>query len=432
MNEDDLFDLAHTLKELKGKLPYHINVIDLLGGANENANTKIFCKLLKYKESENYPILNSFLCLIKNKCANASFIIKNPHIESGKEYIDGLIEDTAKTYGIIIENKIHNAIDQYHQIEHYIEKVNKHGINYKNIYVIYLTRDGNKEIESYSLTPKAKKYLDVTEDDSGRFITLNYRDDILPWLKVEILPNCKIKEDCLRSAIEQYIDYLEGMFELRRSEESNTINRIMKEKLYQKLGITENSSLSEQYNKVATETSILEQLKQRIQQFQNKIVKDKIYAPFEKITKAFFQSGNTRTVEIKNAIEREAYLFIYYKEWGWYVHFEWVPLNINQLVNGNMYTLQLHTEGKLSSLKEKLLNDDEFLKVVKSINGCNIHINDRTNVLKKDYETNIPFINMTFEQQKDFLEGAYKEILPIIPIIDRLLEESASKQTSMI
>ena len=355
MNEDDLFDLAHTLKVLKEKLPYHINVIDLLGGANENANTKIFCKLLKYKDNKNYPILNSFLCLIKNKCANASFIIKNPHIESGKEYIDGLIEDTAKTYGIIIENKIHNAIDQYHQIENYIEKINKHGVSYKNIYVIYLTRDGNKEIRSYSLTSKAKKHLDVTEDDGGRFITLNYRDDILPWLKAEILPNCKIKEDCLRSAVEQYIDYLEGMFELRRSKESNTINRIMKEKIYQKLGITENSSLSKQYNKVATETNALEQLKQRMQQFQEKIVKDKIYTPFEEITKAFFQSGNTRTVEIKNAIERGEYLFIHYKEWGWYVHFEWVPLNINQLVNGNTYTLQLHTEGETLFFKRKIV-----------------------------------------------------------------------------
>ncbi len=433
MSEHDIFELTQTLKKLKEKLPYHINVIDALGGANENANTKIFCKLLKYKTDENYPILNSFVSLIRNKCPSASFVIKDPHIEFGKEYIDGLIEDKTKAYGVIIENKIHNAKDQYRQIERYINTVNQHGVAYKNIYVVYLTRDNNKEIESYSLTSIAKEHLSIMGNDNGRFIPLNYRDDILPWLKTEILPNCKIKEDCLRSAIEQYIDYLEGIFELRKSKESNEINRIMKEQLYQKLGITENSSLSEQYNKVAAETSLLEQLKQRMLQIQEGIkgiIINKICAHFEEITKVFFQSGNMRKVHIKNAIEEGKYFFIHYEEWGWNVHFEWHPLNINKLVNGKTYTLHLHTEGENNSLKAKLLQDEEFKRVTKGIADIDLHVDHKYTVFKKDYEADKSFADMTYEQQKAFLDGAYKEIMPIVPIIDRLLGISFKKCNS--
>jgi hypothetical protein len=58
-----------------------------------------------------------------------------------------------------------------------------------------------------------------------RFCSLSYRDKIYPWLKNEILHTIDKKDVFLQSAIEQYVDYLEGMFSLR------TINEEMNMKL---------------------------------------------------------------------------------------------------------------------------------------------------------------------------------------------------------
>jgi hypothetical protein len=53
-------------------------------------------------------------------------IIKKPILTYEKMRIDGLIKENNK-YAIIIENKIHNAIEQEHQIGRYIEKCKKIG-----------------------------------------------------------------------------------------------------------------------------------------------------------------------------------------------------------------------------------------------------------------------------------------------------------------
>ena len=125
-----------------------------------------------------------------------------------------------------MENKIYGAVDQESQLERYIECVKKHGKKESNIYVVYLTKDGEKSADNSSFTQKAKKYLNYKEDDNGRFIPLSYRYDILPWLEAIVLPNCTIKEDLLISALKQYIDYLKNILGIRENNEQNI--KIMK------------------------------------------------------------------------------------------------------------------------------------------------------------------------------------------------------------
>ena len=100
------------------KLPYRLNLLDDLS-TNENAHSKFLIRLLQYK-----PALLSFLDFVKN--ANADFhfnldLICNPNLTWEKLRIDGLIRESNK-YAIIIENKIHNAVEQQYQIGRYIEK----------------------------------------------------------------------------------------------------------------------------------------------------------------------------------------------------------------------------------------------------------------------------------------------------------------------
>lgn len=209
-----IYEFNELLTKEKRKLPYHINLIDEIT-ANENAHSRILMKLLSYSNESGYIFLKSFVELIGigNFCQ-----VLDPNFTTNKDYIDGLVKESGK-YAIIIENKIHNAVDQPTQIETYIERLINQRFNKQQIYVVYLTRDGSKKISDLSLTQRAKDLLEYnTTNDSGRYICINYLEHILPWLEDTILPNCRNKEEWLVSALQQYIDHLEGMFYKRKNE----------------------------------------------------------------------------------------------------------------------------------------------------------------------------------------------------------------------
>ena len=421
----DWFELIQTLQKLKAKLTYHFNIIDELG-ANENAHTKILIKFLKYKgEDGSYPILKSFLEIIKDYCPEASFQITKPSIRYGTEYIDGLIED--EQYAVIIENKIRWAVDQDKQLERYIKNVELHGNPVENIYVIYLTSDGSKKVESYSLTDKAKQCLGMTDSDNGRFIPMNYRRDILPWLKEEVLPNLKHKEEMLITSIKQYVDYLEGFLGLRKTDR---INKVMREELYNKLGIKADKSISSQYKELTKVGNSLDELMRRLSQIKEEVAKESnACEDFDKITQSYFLDlfNGSRQIGINNAIRTgDGFYFIHYKEWGWQIHFEWLPLSIDKLMSEKKYMLYLHIEDNLASFKKYILEDEEYNQLVKSIDG-KINNRDKHTAFQKQYIADKPFADMTYDERKTFLEKAYSDLKPMIGIIDRLLKEYKSK-----
>jgi len=211
-----------------GKLPYHINLIDELH-ANENAHSRILEKLLNQKtHNGKFEILESFIDYLKEKGGDSfnTISIENPQITQEKERIDLWIRD--ENYAIIIENKIHWASDQEAQIERYIETTKNYNYKEKQIFVIYLPPTYEKEPENQSWG----KYLN-SDIRNERYLTLSFRIDILLWLKEKVLPNTKIKEVYLRSAIEQYIDHLEGIFSLRTI--NNKMNMELQEFLKKEL-----------------------------------------------------------------------------------------------------------------------------------------------------------------------------------------------------
>lgn len=240
MNNEALIDIINQflLEKKKHKMPFHLNVIDELH-ANENAHSRILIKLLQYQsESKEYPFLLSFMFVLSTRCKQFSHQhqIEKPHISGQEELIDALIEEKGK-YAIIIENKIHWAPDQKQQLDRYVDSIKKHGFKKidRNVYVVYLTRDGSKIVDEKSFS-KAKAFLEYKDDnDPGRYITLNYKDDILPWLKKDVLPTCKEDNPVLTSALEQYIDHLDGMFNLRREEQminNSIIDSLLGERKY--------------------------------------------------------------------------------------------------------------------------------------------------------------------------------------------------------
>lgn len=250
---NDIFEFIKNFTAKKKKnaslLQYNLNLIDELH-ANENAHTRILLKLLDYESNQKKVILEEFLNLLNEKLVNQKIPILDDYRTTGQfEFIDGYIWSDSKKVAIIIENKINWAYDQDEQIQRYIETAKQYGIDEKNIFVVYLTDTGIKKAADYSFTDYAKKMLDWKDpENQGRYIESNYLNDILPFL-YEIFDKLSFsKENVLKAAIFQYIDYLEGRFGMRKNEKE--YNMAMNSDILKILNLGENLSKKEKFDKI--------------------------------------------------------------------------------------------------------------------------------------------------------------------------------------
>jgi len=213
------------------KLPYHINIIDELN-ADENAHSRIFAQLLRYEKNNKYPFLEKFL----NEVCSFDITVKKPIVKKVDSCgrIDIPIFD--EQYVVVIENKVTDqAPDQNNesggQLARYIETIN-HNYNrkLKEIFVVYTPKYTREPSNECWINKVSFSYKDDFED---RFCSLSYRDVIYPWIKDDILPIIDVKDIYLRSAIEQYVDHLEGekMFNLRNKKMNMELQKFIKEKL---------------------------------------------------------------------------------------------------------------------------------------------------------------------------------------------------------
>ncbi|OAV74916.1 hypothetical protein Barb7_01524 [Bacteroidales bacterium Barb7] len=220
----------------KNKLPYHINLLDLFN-VNENTHSRILHKLLQQKSpTGEFEILKSFVQYLSTKKEAFKFEVNNPEITVEKNRIDLLIREQNK-YALIIENKINYAADQSNQLARYIDKVkNNYGFVDTQIYILYLTPDGTKIPENHTWELDGTSYKEIFKD---RFINLSFRNDILHWLKESVMPNCRVKDKFLYSALEQYTDYLDGKFSLRSI--NNKMNKELQNFIRKELGMKDDS-----------------------------------------------------------------------------------------------------------------------------------------------------------------------------------------------
>lgn len=184
-----------------------------LANASENANTKVLKYLLQYNKCQ---FLNSFLDRIGLPKPNGSVYITDQQKAIGPKkigFIDLYIQ--YDDVHIIIENKIYGAGDTDKQLARYIATVN--GVSdkdfdawydnpsvSKNTHVVYLTADGTKEPLADSLPEKLEKLI--------TYYTVNYNDDILPWLEEEVMPNIPYADDGMMIAgVRQYIAFLKQL-----------------------------------------------------------------------------------------------------------------------------------------------------------------------------------------------------------------------------
>lgn len=220
-------EFAKQLKAERAKLPYQLNLLDELRPNDhripENCHSRILCKLLQYKNAQGaYEIYGSLLHYITNRKQthlehNEEFgriSIESPVMTQETERIDLWIRD--KRYAIILENKINNALDQDEQLKRYIDKTKKEKYKEEDIFVVYLSSDGQE--------PADQSWGGYKENFANRYVNLSFRYDIYPWLKDMVLPEVRYKDVCLRTALVQYVDYLAGCFYMRETEKQMNMN----------------------------------------------------------------------------------------------------------------------------------------------------------------------------------------------------------------
>ena len=186
-----------------------------LANANENANTKVLRHLLQYN---SHQFLASFLERVGLPKHNGQVCIKDQEKAIGNKetgFIDLYLE--YDNIYVIVENKIYGAGDTDKQLARYIATVNgvkkdnfdnwynnNPSIGDQDIRVVYLTADGTKEPSENSLPSNLKERI--------TYYAINYKDDILPWLEEDVLPQLPYGTDGMMIAgVLQYIAFLKQL-----------------------------------------------------------------------------------------------------------------------------------------------------------------------------------------------------------------------------
>lgn len=390
--------LGDYYEEQEAALPFHINVIDELH-ANENAHTRILTHLLKYKEDGKHVILSSFLKQLPTFNVD-TFDIEKSKVYFNRDNIDGLIEKDGE-YAVIIENKIHWAVDQDKQIERYVNTEIERGIPSDNIWVIYLTRDGRKKVEGYSLTEKTKEIL------GDRFLEMDYYHNILPWLKETVLPNCRVREEWLESAIKQYIDHLEGLFDIRDSRKG--FRKKVLSKIANSRGCTKEMSRGEVYAKLNAYLHTLGELQNIVSNSMESMIKPVIERLQNTTLEVLDDLCPEEEIGFYNGIHN-GFFQVFFKKWTTKVHFEWIPLNEKRLLSGIEYTLVLHVEQNDIQERFKQVLCDSLLMTKATEVGLERDSKDNRVFYKTVISSKRSISDMTHEELADFLREVYKDV----------------------
>ena len=206
--ESKIAELADDYRRApESPVSYDFNILEETH-AGENAHTRILVRLLRHPQ-----IARSFLEFLakgfdRPQLKPAADVV--PQVDCFSEYVDARIRFGDQV--IIIENKIRDAVDQDAQLDRYVLGELNKGIRPQNVFVVYLTKNGQKKVSEASLSEARDILGFVDENHSGHFLAVNYRDHIIPWLQSSLRFSLveEQREHFLISGIMQYVHYLEG------------------------------------------------------------------------------------------------------------------------------------------------------------------------------------------------------------------------------
>lgn len=267
----------------------NINVIDAAarGNLRETGHSRILYNLLKNRNIRK-SFYKRFLAPDITDTLRTLELDNNitKNIDREKGHID--VSIYAKPYFIIIENKVKGAVEQPGQIYRYVQ-YGKEKTELKKIYVLYLNKDTYERPTFYSLNKEG------LEDGESAFpedmidehiIPLSYKNDIYEWIK-DIYKTEKENNgnnEILISALVQYKDYLENIFEL--TDKYKPMKEEINKRLEEILSLN-NESLSGQIDILGNQIENVEKLKERLEALRTSKFQLKIKELHQEFNKRF-------------------------------------------------------------------------------------------------------------------------------------------------
>lgn len=433
-NFNDIADaISKAKKRISKKRPRPYNAFREWG-MKENDHTKLLLSFLRYTNTkEQYRVLRKFLerftkgrgAMIHYKVPDDVQILFSPKYD--KDFIDGLIILTKnrQKYAVIIENKIYDAPDQKDQIRRYIKHVkDKEKIELNSIWVLYLTSDNNKVIgkNSYKLEGE------VPDTNIGnRFIQLTYSEDIINWLKEDIL-SLRIYPETLTSSVRTYVDYLEDMFVNADEFDMNLADELCKQlvnKTVKEINSTNDidklydfQKALRSYQKKANNEAIDEL--DTVTRFAVKQLENRAFKRFEETTANILNERWKKELKKDNLVWKVAHRGSS-KDWGFIqirltddwgtVHMEWAGMNTQKMLCETKYNIKFHVERNRPLAKEYIEQVEKLTfptfqcgkKVSRGGSTCIFNFN-----VSRAQKT---FAQMTDDNLTDFLKKLYTEDL---------------------
>ena len=206
----NIYSLSRFAGEIRNdeisRMPLHINVIMIAakGKLKETAHSEILQYLLRKQE-----ILDSFASKILG-LTNKKLYVKDVR-PAEQDRID--ISIYSDKLCVIIENKVNDAVEQTGQIFRYVQLAKEEGYKDDEIIVLYLNSKHWDKPSDKSLTKNGEGKERIPTIIEKNLIVKDYAHDIYNWAKdlsLILLPS----EEYIKSALHQYLDYLEEYFYL--------------------------------------------------------------------------------------------------------------------------------------------------------------------------------------------------------------------------
>lgn len=258
-------ELQNMMQSCDHKPIFDMNIVDFFN-PKEPVTSKIIEQIFAYHNHHEYIILKSFCETFLKPCGFDCRLISKPIIEAEKNgHIDIKIKEEGK-YAIIIENKLKGADFQRNQLARYIQTMIDEGFEEGQIFIIILPQYSNIIIHrstwnlppDYNTANNSSRRCGCTDNTlcwcdipnkeftekevchckgcirwENEFSqrTKILHQDFSKWMILveEIIPR---REQNVRSALLQFADYLNGLYNTRINQKLNMkITKFLREKL---------------------------------------------------------------------------------------------------------------------------------------------------------------------------------------------------------
>lgn len=443
MKRTDILETARKIEGLRNKSRHHspYNVFTAWG-MSENDHTKLLLALLRYQDpTGRYPLLNSFLNrftkgrdkMIHYQNPSDVNIRFNPRYDKDAKhsFIDGLITFSAqgKRIAVIIENKIFDVPDQEGQIRRYItHTTEEEKIALENIWVLYITGTGTKEIDECSYLPNDEG---EATNIGRRFVTLTYNEDIIEWLKQDIL-ELRIYPESLTSIVRPYVESLEK--DIFGEDKNDTWQKDMLLNTLTGSGrrnikMTDQNldilySFYDSVREIRKEMANADREDKDIRAIDNLygVIRDlihdieqQIFGEFERLGAEILNEQWKKELKklkgakwmAKHRGLRSDKGFVQIglsTEWGT-AHLEWIPISAKSMCSGNEYQVELHVEND-KILADKWRKELEGNALLLAGNCKKVKVGT-SKLLRYTYQTAKPIYKMSKKELTVFLTRVY-------------------------